>query len=165
MRPETEALLDKLSAGFAQEGKNSPVAGKKRKKINHRIFIEQVASGAKLADAVKAAGSTGKSENALQVHGSQILAEHPEYREAITDLIAEKQRLILASMTKQKIEDASLSSQAVAFGILTDKGELLAGRPTSRVESDIDLKSLEKQQLMAYLLGKMSAGKKLNGNA
>lgn len=158
MLEKTEKLLDGLTQKFAEKGNRSQRG--KRPTINHRIFVESVASGKKLADAMKDAGSKGKSERGLQVQGSQILKVHPEYREAITELIEIRQREILGAMTKQKIEDASLSSQAVAFGILTDKGELLAGRPTARTETDTNLDKLEQSALMAFILSRLASGKK-----
>lgn len=153
MRPETEKYLDSLSANFAaKKAEGKPV------KINHRKFIDAVSDGKPLSEAVRVAGSKGKSIKSLQVTGSKLLEAHPEYRAAITELIEEKQRAIITAMTQDKIETASLSSQAVAFGILTDKGELLAGRPTARTVSDVNLEALEKQQLLSFVLGRLSAG-------
>jgi hypothetical protein len=159
MLEKTEALLDSLTAKFSA-GANPRSRKGKKPTINHRLFVESMGKGKKLAEAMVDAGSKGKSEGALQVQGSQILKVHPEYREAITELIEVRQREILGAMTKQKIEDASLSSQAVAFGILTDKGELLAGRPTQRTETDSNLDKLERGALMSYILSRLVPGKK-----
>ena len=160
MLQETEKLLDKLSEKFAGGRKEVIVGGRKRKPLNHRRFIESLAEGATLAVAVKDSGSLAKSTLSRQVVGSKILEAHPEYREAITDMIEVKKRQVLQAMTKEKIEGASLSAQAMTFGILTDKGELLAGRPTERVEHDENLEKLEKQQLMAFIFGRLTAGQK-----
>lgn len=151
MRPQLESMLDDLSGKFAERKvKGRPVV------INPRKFIEAVAEGKTLGEAAKEAGSKASNEKSLQVTGSKLLQAHPEYRAAITEMIEEKQRLILGAMTQEKIESASLSSQAMAFGILTDKGELLAGRPTQRHVTDVNLESLEKQQLLGFILGRLS---------
>lgn len=158
MKPETEKFLERLSNEFVGVKAKSKKRAKKPRKLNHRVLLESLSDGSTLSQAAKDAGSTAKTVDALRVSASQVLDAHPEYKEPLTDMIEEKQRKILKAMSQEKIEDASLTSQAVAFGILTDKGELLAGRPTQRNESNVDLSPLDRVQLLSFILGRLSSG-------
>lgn len=163
MNKDTEALLDKLSKDFV-EGKH-PKTRKvgKPPKIDHAKFIEARGKGMNMANAVKEAGSTAKSPKTLQVIGSQLIAEHPEYQVAIVDIMRDKQRMLLDAMTQTKADDASLSSIAVALGIVTDKLNVAEGKPTARVETVQNLDEMDKQRLLGFVIGRLSAGKTLKG--
>jgi hypothetical protein len=70
-------------------------------------------------------------------------------------------RIIDEILESDVIEHASLMQLATAFGILTDKQELLAGRPTSRVDTlihatDEEIES-ERQRVLRELLERAEA--------
>ena len=157
MRAETANLLENLSKDFEEKGGGKP----KRKGhgvIDHRKFIELRGSGMPLADAVRGAGSTMTSRKALQVLGTNMMKTHPEYVPAVLDILREKQRMLLNAMTKEKMENASLSAIAVTTGIVTDKIQLLSGQPTERTDSLVNFEEMDKARLTGFILGRLSAG-------
>lgn len=158
MRKETASLLDKLAKDFEEGGRGKP-GRKDRGRIDHRKFIELRGSGMPLAEAVKGAGSTMKSKKALQVYGSTLMKDHPEYVPAVLDILRDKQRMLLEAMTKDKMDNASLSSLSVAMGIVTDKVQLLSGQPTEHQSTSVLLEEMDKQRLVGFILGRLSAGR------
>jgi hypothetical protein len=162
MNESQEELLQKLQTEF----RDSPPKKTPRKtKINHEIFIEAAGRGLPNSEAVKLAGSEAKSTASLKVAASQILSNHPEYRGVIEGKLAEKKLMILDAMSEEKAQEATLSQQAVALGIVIDKAELLAGRPTQRMASDVDLEKLKegnyRENLMSFILGLLSGRSQL----
>lgn len=156
MRAETASLLENLSKDFEEKGGGKP-ARKGAGAIDRRKFIELRGSGLPLADAMRGAGSQMKSRKALQTAGSALMRAHPEYGVAVLDILREKQRMLLDAMTKDKMDNASLSSISVSLGIVTDKVQLMSGQPTERVEETKIFEEMDKARLTGFILGRLSA--------
>lgn len=161
MDQQSESALDRLTHKFHE--KNVIRHRGRPPTINPMKFIEARSSGMTLASSMRAAGSEMTDNRHLTSAAIHYLDEHPDVKVTLLDTIEQKKRKILDSMTDEKIEKASLSSQAVTFGILTDKGELLAGRPTARMDGgDAELEKIktDKLALVSYVLGYLNASRK-----
>jgi hypothetical protein len=135
----------------------------RKQSVDHKILVKALGEGHSPDEAAMLAGAKSKDRSSLASTTRKILRAHPEYQEIIKEKIRERKLQLLDAMSEEKMEQASLSQQAVAFGIMVDKGELLEGRPTQRVASDVDLEVLKegnyRSNLMAFILGRLSAGR------
>lgn len=101
------------------------------KNIDKEKLIEALKQGKDIAEAGILAGS--KSDN-VRKDIRKLIKANPAFKKTIVDILKEKQRNLINSISKEQIHKASLKDKATAFGILTDKLQLLQGEADRRIE-------------------------------
>ena len=107
---------------------------KPQTKIDEVVLAKAIAEGYSKFNAYKLAG--GKSEN----KGTGVslvndyLKKNPDLKVDIIKQMERKRKDILDSMSRKKAKGMAYEKAAVAFGIITDKIQLLKGDPTERIE-------------------------------
>lgn len=105
-------------------------------KIDEKILIEALGRGMTKTKAGRLAGSLAISDSHVIGSVNEILEKRnkPHIKRTILQLLQDRQRKILESITDEEIEKAPLNQKTVAFGIITDKEQLIRGDVTNRVE-------------------------------
>jgi hypothetical protein len=101
------------------------------KNIDKDKLIEALKQGKDIAEAGILAGS--KSDN-VRKDIRKLIKANPVFKQTIVDILKVKQRNLINSISKDQIHKASLKDKATAFGILTDKLQLLQGEADRRIE-------------------------------
>lgn len=103
-------------------------------KINEAILIEGIARGMTLGEAGKLAGSKEKSIEGISQNISRRIHNNTPLKRSIIEKLEALQHQILDSIKPNEVFKTPFTQRMVAFGITTDKAQLLKGDPTSRVE-------------------------------
>lgn len=113
-------------------GRVTPIEMQERIRTTHAVAgtIAETARQLGLPEStVRKYVSPAERDEFAQIRGQKLAEELPK----IVDEIAEAQRAIIKAMRDPaKIAQADMRDLATAFGILTDKHQLLTGQPTQR---------------------------------
>lgn len=126
-----------------------------KEKLDLGLLVEGLSQGMTHAQAAKHAGSTAKSRNALSGVASQALRRHPELREDVLESMKNRRIQAVQSLSKQKMDKASAKDLAIVVGILTEKINLMEGKPTQRVEGSIDFSKKKPSEVKGWLISKI----------
>jgi len=119
--------------------------------LNLEKFKEAMLEGRSLSECAKAAGSKAKTRSALSGVGSLILKRNPQLKTDIVVDMDSKRKLLIEAITPDKLRKATVGHIAMAINVLTEKIELLKGKPTERIAGDIDFNKKTKEEIAQWL--------------
>ena len=109
----------------------------RRVKVNRETFIKAYVETQDLGRAYLLAGGEVKKKEDASRLGSRLLknlTQDDTKKKTIIQLLKEKQRKILESITDEELEKAPINQKVISLGIMTDKLQLLENKPTSIME-------------------------------
>ena len=107
-------------------------------KIDVKTYKELRGQGLSQPDAYSAAGGEGKSRFVLASNASIFEKKH-ELKDDIIKKLKDKRGVALRALSPQKARKESFRNLAISIGILTEKIQLLEGKPTQHSASVVKL--------------------------
>jgi len=110
----------------------------RKPKINKEVYKEMRSQGLSQAKAYELAGGYAKDPAVLAANASQY-EKRMQLKGDIIKMLEEKRRVALRALSPQKAKSESFRNLVISVGILTEKIQLLKGKPTQHTASAVKL--------------------------